>query len=107
MPKDSGDVSSDSHQSVATSTSSLSANRLLSGRTRGWQKWTYTEPFLMFRIVHVIVLILLHMQIIIYENFVVVVAVVGGAGGAGGVGEGAAAAAAAAMAVVVGHMFVV
>ena len=39
----SGDVSSDLHQSVAATTGSLSAERLPSGTTRGWRKWTYEE----------------------------------------------------------------
>ena len=40
---DSSDISSDTHQSVAASTSLLSAECLLSGMTRGQRKWTYEE----------------------------------------------------------------
>ena len=38
VSKDSGDISSDSHRSVVTSTSSLSAKCLKSGTTCGWRK---------------------------------------------------------------------
>ena len=70
--KESGDISSDSHQIVATSASLLSAKRLPSGMNCGRWKWTYEE---LFRTCHSsYVTVLLYIQIIIYENFVVVIA---------------------------------
>ena len=47
VSKDYDDVSSDSHRSMAASTSLLSGERLMFGTTRGWQSGHNAELFLM------------------------------------------------------------
>ena len=60
VSKDYGDVYSDSHQNVATSTSLLSAECLSFRMTHGWQKSVDIRRTISYVIVHVIVLILLY-----------------------------------------------